>query len=1360
MGDMFTPHIGSPARIESMVGTRTGERGRSGRARDAIAQSLLLLACLSAPTLPAQSDASGGLGIDQFGTAQGLPGLYVPDLAITGDGLLWLISSGRLTSFDGLTFEDHGVPGSTSAGSVVGIGAGRGDTLWVSLGNRLVSWVRGKASERARHDQILRDVWQEENGELWGWDDLGVVQLGPAGWVRKVRLQVGWNWNEVPPDTVGAAALRGGWIADVDGGSQRRVHSSWVIQPLPFPGAWPVRDRPGRVLISQRIGSRVQVRTQDGRRVGVFPAALGRQTAFLDAEGLLWTRRRDVLEAFTGSGTAVATLRLNSGDGNIAIAEDAEGDRWVGTTMGGLYRIRRRPVQVLAGAEGITDAQVARISAGDEGSVLVVHSDGWLTRVRGDRVDTLFRPSRSNGAAKAALVDARGTRWISVLRNNVSWLAGTMRSGRTLTIPVPPFPTRIVQDPRDDALLWLVGAGVHRLRPYDQPTPALEGPLLDVVGVARDLLVDRRGAVWVAGQLGVAVLEPGGGIRTFLAADGFPTADARALHESADGALWIGCYFGGLTRYRDGRFATVHASNGLWDEVVSSLLEDGRGNLWMGSNRGVHRVARAAVDAFLDGRSAGVHGIGFGASAGFRNPEASGWYGHRSPDGRLWFPTFSGVAIIDPEAVTSGRLPPFGVRILGVRAGTATLPVADSVTMPQGERQVEVTFGSILLSGQEGIRYRVHLEGVDREWTDVGGLRQLTYGNLPPGAHLLQVRAESDAGAVSANVAAVTLVVPSFFQESWAFKLLLALIAGASLATVYRLRIQQLRGRELTLQRLVGERTRDLAGAQAAAEGALATVEAQATELRTLGEAKSRFFANVSHELRTPLTLMLGPLRDVVDGRSGETSDSVDEQLRLVLANGQRLGDLVEQILDIARLDSGKLQVRLQDVDLRPALERLAASFDALGRRCEIALDVSFPDGAILARVDPDHVEKIFGNLLANAFEFTPPGGRVRFSVTRVGESDSATILTEVEDSGAGIRAEELERIFLRFHQVDDAVRRTQGGMGLGLALVKELAELHGGGVTVSSAPGGGSRFTVRLPVPSPDDSGAFALNAFAPRTPTLAERSTYLAPAASHSNGDSSSDADRPTVLVVEDNDDLRAYLRRHLEDRYRIVEARDGSEGLDQARRGVPDLILCDIMMPRMNGDEMCRAVRADPELSFLPIIILTAKAARSSRISSLESGADDYIVKPFDRDELRLRVENALASRRRLSERLLAEGKPFPQLSRDPLASKSSAFADQVDRALRDHLADEDFGIDALANALAMSRSTLYRKVVDTLGASPMDLLWRYRLTLAGRLLHETDASVSEVAYACGFKTVPHFTRKFKEHFGAPPSAYRVP
>lgn len=444
-------------------------------------------------------------------------------------------------------------------------------------------------------------------------------------------------------------------------------------------------------------------------------------------------------------------------------------------------------------------------------------------------------------------------------------------------------------------------------------------------------------------------------------------------------------------------------------------------------------------------------------------------------------------------------------------------------------------------------------------------------------------------------------------------------------------------------------------------------------------------------------------------------------------------------------------------------LQRLASSFQTLARNRGIHFEAKVPPGPLVVTADADHLEKVYANLLGNALKFTPEGGGVRFEVDAgegtEGGAEGMFVVT-VDDDGPGIPEHERDRIFQRFHQVDGSARRAHGGTGLGLAIAKEIVELHGGRIEVRSEAGGGSRFTVRVPMagpelqaapPLPDGAGLHDTSE-GPAPPRVA-----ASPPAAPS--DLPDDALRPTVLVVEDHQELRAYLRRHLEESYRVVEAANGAEGLAEARRSVPDLVLCDVMMPVMDGEAFCREIRSDPELSFLPVIMVTAKASRSSRLSALEGGADDYIVKPFDPQELRLRIGNLLSARRRLEERLREEGRTLPLVEvGSAVANGGTRFARDLDAVLAEHMGDEDFGVDTLAKALAMSRATLYRKTDDELGTSPMELLWRFRLRQAAHIFRETDATVSEVAYACGFKTVPHFTRRFRERFGVTPAAYR--
>jgi signal transduction histidine kinase/DNA-binding response OmpR family regulator len=1256
------------------------------------------------------------------------------------------------------------------------VAGGRADTVWVLTWNRLFAHVGERTSLRAEFDSEPRAAWQDDDGVLRMLDDAGVHRLEGDSLILDLELLPGWNRPNGLP--AGGPGPRNEWLHNWTPG-ERRIRPEWIVGPQPFPQAWPLPSGPnGPFLVS--IGPEgSEVRRLDGSLVARVPRAAGNWPLLLDGRGFVWVRRDRAATVVGPSGESLP-ISLDPGAGVTFGTEDPEGNVWLGTVTHGLYRIGPRVVRVIGETAGATDGQVLRLAPGDSGSVLLLTAADSVIRV-GPAGD-----ARRLGRAPYAMYDSHGTLWRSEILEDRRRLLGTTVEGRQIEIASTHF-HEIVEDPTRDGVLWGMYGGVSRIRPYASGGPVVDTTYFRADWSMRDMLVDPEGVVWVTGGSGLKRITDAG-LEEFHDEEGRPLGGGRSLHRTEDGTIWIGTYDQGVLRFRNGEFRAIRAADGLWDDGASTILEDDAGNFWMASNLGVHRVARVELDAFLDGEIPRVRGRGYGQSAGFQNAETSGWPGYRAPDGRMWFPTFSGVAVIDPEQVLAQEQHPPGIRIRGVDAGDGPLPFDPVISLPRGQRRLELSYGAIMLSGHGGVRYEVRLDGVDSDWVDARSQRQVTYGNVPPGRHQFRVRAISGTGIASIEEASVALIVPPFFWETSSFNALMVVFALSLIWFAYHMRVRQLRERQVTLEKLVDQRTHELANAKGETEATLVTVQAQARELRSLDEAKSRFFANVSHELRTPLTLVQGPLQDVLDGRLGPTSDAVREQVSTVLTSGKRLGELVEQLLDVARLESGEFRLHVRNQDLKPLFERLVGSFGALARSRGIELHATLHPASIPARVDADQIEKVFANLLSNASKFTRAGGRVILTVEvrrgtdgddtieQAGNADDGTLIVTVEDDGPGIPLAEQQRVFERFHQVDDSSKRSHGGAGLGLALVKEVTELHGGTVELWSEPGRGSRFTVRIPVGGP------AMTAPDARMPMDATAwDTMVADASgersqihaeepvdpvSHTAGTVShdpvpagpTDTDRPTVLVVEDHDELRGYLRRHLGDDYRVIEAKNGRAGLDEARRTVPDLVLCDIMMPEMDGEELCRAIRSDPELDFLPVIMVTAKASRQSRLSALEGGADDYLVKPFDPEELRLRVGNALASRRRLADRLRADGKAMPFVPIEVSHSGHRDFATSLDAVLRDRMDDEDLDVDRMADALAMSRATLYRKCDDAFGMSPKECLWTFRLRQAAHLLNETDGTVSEIAYACGFKTVPHFTRRFRERFSSTPAAYR--
>lgn len=540
----------------------------------------------------------------------------------------------------------------------------------------------------------------------------------------------------------------------------------------------------------------------------------------------------------------------------------------------------------------------------------------------------------------------------------------------------------------------------------------------------------------------------------------------------------------------------------------------------------------------------------------------------------------------------------------------------------------------------------------------------------------------------------------------------------------------------------------------------------QAKRLKELDAAKSRFFANVSHELRTPLTLTIGPLEDLIAGKRGSLSSTVQADVDLALRNSRRQLRLVNQILDVAKLEAGEMYMKAAQHDLNAFVERLTLAFAPFSDRKRITFTFAPSAASLLVYFDSDQFEKVLTNLLSNAFKFTPEGGAIYCGVREDPPDESAPLgwaTVEIRDTGPGISPEQQAHIFERFYQTDESMRNRQIGTGIGLALVKELVDLHQGRITVESQPGFGATFTVSLrqghdhlhdgiasvlePFERSVISG-FVLESSPVRDPRPASLEAI--------------DEDQTTVLVVDDNADIRAFVRRHLEPTYRVVEAENGQDGLVITQKLLPDLVLSDVMMPELDGYGLCRALKADPDFAFIPIILLTARAEQTDKIAGLQEGADDYITKPFHADELLARIDNLIASRKRLWERVeqvsLQKTAAMPPSS-VPITSADEAFLAQLQAVLDTHLSDSTFDVNRLATEVGLSRTSLYRRLDALLSVSPNALLLQARLERAAQLLAADAGLVSEVTYAVGFKSVTHFSRRFREHFGVAPSRYRT-
>ncbi len=615
-----------------------------------------------------------------------------------------------------------------------------------------------------------------------------------------------------------------------------------------------------------------------------------------------------------------------------------------------------------------------------------------------------------------------------------------------------------------------------------------------------------------------------------------------------------------------------------------------------------------------------------------------------------------------------------------------------------------------------------------------GSRRYVSYTNLDPGTYVLRVRGTNSEGIWNEEGAAIEIVVlPPWYRTFWAYGAY-ALIAGALLFSLY------------TYDR---KRT--------ALKHNLQLRDFEARKMHEVDQMKSHFFANISHEFRTPLTLILGPLEQ--PALLLKDDERAQSTLSMMRRNGLRLLQLINQLLDLSRMDAGRMSVQVCPLDLVKLARPLVMSFLTLAERRNIRLTFDSEEKEIIGYTDRDKFEKILTNLLSNSFKFTGEGGEITV-IARI-RHDSGPRAAEilVIDTGIGIEPQNLGKIFDRFYQVNSHLTREQGGTGIGLALTKDLVEILKGNISVQSAPGRGTTFTVRLPLGKEQWSASEIVTDDIPRAEPAGhsealvdgEDGVALAPL------ETEAQAGVPVVLIVEDNADVRTYTRGFLEGAYRIVEAQNGQEALQKARDTTIDLVISDIMMPVMDGIALCKALKNDDATSHIPVILLTARASSEGKLEGLDTGADDYITKPFDARELTARAKNLIELRKSLREKY--GRRVILGSSRMEITTIEERFLQRLSENIGQHIADAGYDTDALAHDMCLSRMQLNRKIHALTGYSTHELVREYRLERAAELLRKHADTISGIAFEVGFNSPSHLSHAFHAKFGVTPSDYQA-
>jgi len=800
--------------------------------------------------------------------------------------------------------------------------------------------------------------------------------------------------------------------------------------------------------------------------------------------------------------------------------------------------------------------------------------------------------------------------------------------------------------------------------------------------------------------------------------------------DNSENILWIGTAGGGLNRFdvEKNSFTHFSESDGLPNNVVYGILPDGKGNLWLSTNKGLSKF-NPKEKSFRN----------YDVSDGLQSNEFNTGAYFLSKNGEMFFGGIKGLNYFNPAEIKDNSFIPqivltnlkLGDHYIAYKKNNSILKKSisetDQLVLSYADDVITFEFAVLDYSAPNKNRYAYKLENFNDDWIYSGSLHTATYTNLPFGEYIFRVKGSNNDGIWNeTGIAIKLLITPPWWSTWWAYILYgFLFLFGLYLIRRYELDRMKLKN-QLKLEKLATD------------------------SLRNIDQLKSHFFANISHEFRTPLTLILGQVESVM---SSNIEAKEKGKLHIANRNARRLLTLINQLLDLSKIEAGGIKLNAQRHNIVSFLKSLFYSFESLADSKNINLKFESESSNIPFSFDADKMEKIICNLISNAFKFTPENGEIKLTANIT----SSYLEIRIKDTGIGIPAESLPHIFNRFYQVDGSSTREQEGTGIGLALTKELVELHKGQIAVSSKVEEGTEFTIQFPIGDLSDENENPYKLSAPNnlydniTNVVDTSVSKLIP-----NTLNPESSNQEIVLIVEDNSDVRTYIHEQLEIDYKIIEAANGEEGVSIAQKEIPDLIITDVMMPKKDGYQFCKEIRSNEKTSHVPIIMLTAKAGLDNKIEGLEIGVDAYLTKPFSARELKVRVKNLIYQRKELRKRFSKSLIIKPSEVTAILIDQE--FLIKVTNTIESNFEDEQFSVDKLAENMNMSVSQLNRKLNALINQPPGHLIRSFRIQRAADLLKKNFGTIAEICYKVGFNDQAYFSRAFKKQFGVSPSDYK--
>jgi signal transduction histidine kinase/ligand-binding sensor domain-containing protein/DNA-binding NarL/FixJ family response regulator len=1046
----------------------------------------------------------------------------------------------------------------------------------------------------------------------------------------------------------------------------------------------------------------------------------------------------------------------------MSIQEDSYGNIWLGTVSLGVSIYNPQTLVHYTQKEGLRNNIVSSILEDSKGNLWFGSGGNGVTIYNGE----VFRHfTTGQGLASNFITymqkDSHGNLWFGMEIGGVVMYNGkafTLFTGNGYLLQSPIL--SIQEDSQGNLWFGTWTTGVIR---YDGKTFThfTEKEGFSNNNEVRSILEDSHGNLWFSTGGGGVSRYDGQGFTNFTRREGLNDNFVWCMLEDGHGNLWFGTENGGANMYDGDSFTYFTEKEGLSNNSVRSIVEDNNGNIWLGTLKGLNclvfspesdpgRANRNWPVIYTFNEQDGLKGIEFNNNSVLLDSKNRLWWGTGKCLTMMDMSNFK-LPVEAPSNMQLSRIEINGkfvdyrhlekssnkkMQLSGV-ARFCNYPL--NLKLPYKYNHLTFYYSAIDWSAPYKIKYSYKMEGLRASWSEPSAETKADYRNLPSGTFTFKVRAIGAAQKWSEPFEYTFTIHPPWWYSWWAY-----IIYGIIIILI----ILQYRRYLLRKAKL---------------QSAVEIERIEKEKVLELDHLKSRFFANISHEFRTPLTLILGPIEGLLKKKGKEAVLKSDE-LGILHRNAKRLQQLINQLLDIAKLETGKVRLQVSEGNLSEHIRAIVLSFLSLAEGKNIRYKYDLPDNPDQVYFDRDKLEKIVTNLISNAFKFTAPGGEVFVALKYImaeGQDAAEFIKISIRDSGKGIPPDQLEKIFDRFYQVGSSDTREHEGTGIGLSLTRELTDIYRGEIKVESEPGKGSLFTVVLPVSREHFKAEEIVESVADKTGRMEYQSAEIFedfPDVNEINAGHTVEAgsEHPVILIVEDNADLRKYISANLKDKYRILEAENGQKGLARAIDEIPDLVITDLMMPEMDGIELCRQIRNDQRTNHIPVVMLTAKADKESKLEGLSTGADDYLIKPFDADELLVRVDNLIRQRRSLRDKYRMEfamndsfTKEIPDLEDD--------FLTRVVNCILAHLGEYDFGVEQLANDIGFSRSQLHRKLSSLTGYVPNKFIRNIRLKQAARMFQEGHTNITRVLYSVGFSTPSHFSQSFRDFFGVNPSDY---